>query len=99
MFAVKIKRKALRKLEKLSAKRKQYIKTVILILKTDPIPFKKVDICKLQGHDNTYRIRVGNLRIVYQVLWNEKTTLIHYIEPERKPTYNKGLGGYIVWQN
>jgi mRNA-degrading endonuclease RelE of RelBE toxin-antitoxin system len=41
MFAIKIKRKALRKIAKLSEKQKQNIKTVILILKTDPIPFKK----------------------------------------------------------
>ncbi|MEM0058698.1 MAG: type II toxin-antitoxin system RelE/ParE family toxin [Candidatus Bathyarchaeia archaeon] len=84
MFAVKIKRKALRKLEKLSAKQRQDIKTIIMILKSDPIPFKKVDVCKLQGYDNTYRIRAGNLRIVYQILWDEKTILIHYIGPREK---------------
>lgn len=79
MFAIKIKRKALRKLAKLTEKQKQNIKTVILILKTDPIPFKKTDVCKLHGYDNTYRIRIGGLRIVYQVLWDEKTILINYI--------------------
>ncbi|MEM3553822.1 MAG: type II toxin-antitoxin system RelE/ParE family toxin [Candidatus Bathyarchaeia archaeon] len=84
MFAIKIKRKALRKLEKLSEKQKQNIRTVILILKSDPIPFKKADVCKLQGYENTYRIRVGNLRIVYQILWDEKTILIHYIGPREK---------------
>ncbi|MEM1552627.1 MAG: type II toxin-antitoxin system RelE/ParE family toxin [Candidatus Bathyarchaeia archaeon] len=84
MFAIKIKRKAFRKLEKLSEKQKQNIRTVILILKSDPIPFKKADVCKLQGYENTYRIRVGNLRIVYQILWDEKTILIHYIRPREK---------------
>lgn len=84
MFAIKIKRKALRKLEKLSEKQKQNIRTVILILKSDPIPFKKADVCKLQGYENTYRIRVGNLRIVYQILWDEKTILIHYMGPREK---------------
>jgi mRNA interferase RelE/StbE len=68
MFAIKIKRKALRKLAKLTEKQKQNIKTVILTLKTDPIPFRKNDVCKLQGYENTYIIRMGNLRIVYQVL-------------------------------
>ncbi|MEM3700672.1 MAG: type II toxin-antitoxin system RelE/ParE family toxin [Candidatus Bathyarchaeia archaeon] len=84
MFAVKIKRKALRKLEKLNQKQKRNIETIILILKNDPIPFKKVDVCKLQGYESTYRIRIGNLRIVYQVFWNEKTILIHYIGPREK---------------
>jgi mRNA interferase RelE/StbE len=84
MFAIKIKRKALRKLEKLHQKQKRNIKAIILILKNDPIPFKKVDVCKLQGYESTYRIRMGNLRIVYQVFWNEKTILIHYIGPREK---------------
>jgi mRNA interferase RelE/StbE len=84
MFAIKIKRKALRKLAKLTEKQKQNIKTVILTLKTDPIPFRKTDVCKLQGYENTYRIRIGDLRIVYQVLWDEKTILIHYIGPRER---------------
>jgi mRNA interferase RelE/StbE len=77
MFEIKIKRKALKALAKIDRKQKQKIKSVILILKNDPIPFKKVDICKLKGYNNTYRIRIGNIRIVYEVLWNEKTILIH----------------------
>jgi mRNA interferase RelE/StbE len=84
MFTTKIKRKALRKLEKLDQKQKRNIETIILILKNDPIPFKKADVCKLRGYDSTYRIRTGNLRIVYQVFWNEKTILIHYIGPREK---------------
>ena len=79
MFAVNIKRKALRNLEKLHKKKKQRITTIILILKKDPIPFRKADVCKLRGYENTYRIRIGDLRIVYQVSWNERTILIHYI--------------------
>jgi len=78
MFEIKIKRKALRTLAKTDHKQKQKIKSVILILKNNPIPFKKADVCKLKGYDSTYRIRVGTTRIVYEVLWNEKTILIHY---------------------
>ena len=84
MFAIKIKRKALRTLAKTDRKQKQKIKSVILILKNDPIPFKKADVCKLKGCDNTYRIRIGNTRIVYEVLWDEKTILIHYVGRRKK---------------
>jgi mRNA-degrading endonuclease RelE of RelBE toxin-antitoxin system len=85
MFTVKIKRKALKKLEEANSKQKKDIKDVILILKNDPIPFKKTDISKLKGHDNTYRIRTtGNQRIVYEVLWREKTILIHYVGARKK---------------
>ena len=84
MFEIKIKRKALRALAKIDRKQKRKIKSVILILKNNPIPFKKADICKLKGCNNTYRIRIGTIRIVYEVLWNEKTILIHYVGRREK---------------
>jgi mRNA interferase RelE/StbE len=81
MFAVSIKRKALRSLEKLSKKQKQRIATIITVLRKDPIPFRKADVCKLKGYENTYRIRIGDLRIVYHVSWSERTILVNYIGP------------------
>lgn len=84
MFAVNIKRKALRNLEKLGTKQKQRIAAIILILKKDPIPFRKADVCRLQGYESIYRIRIGDVRIVYQVSWNERTILIHYIGPRER---------------
>ncbi|PIU58541.1 hypothetical protein COS86_08960 [Candidatus Bathyarchaeota archaeon CG07_land_8_20_14_0_80_47_9] len=84
MFAINIKRKTLKKLQKLTPQQKHNIETIILILKSDLIPFKKADVCKLRGYDSTYRIRTGNLRIIYEVSWNEKNILIHYIGPKEK---------------
>lgn len=84
MFTLKIKRKALRTLEKIVPDQKQKIKSVMLILKNDPLPFKKTDLSKLKGYDNSYRIRLGNARIVYEVMWKEKTILIHYAGPRKK---------------
>jgi len=68
MFNIEIKRKALRKLTKLDQKKKETIKEIISILKQDPIPFRKVDVSKLKGYNDIYRIRVGDNRIVYEVL-------------------------------
>ena len=79
MFTVKIKRKAAQNLAKIDQEQKRQLKEIILLLKSDPLPFKKTDICKLRGYDNTYRIRVGTIRIVYDVLWKQKTILIHYV--------------------
>jgi mRNA interferase RelE/StbE len=84
MFAVKIKRKALKNLAKIDQEQKRRLKETILLLKSDPLPFKKTDICKLKGYDNTYRIRIGNMRIVYDVLWKQKTILIHYVGTREK---------------
>jgi mRNA interferase RelE/StbE len=84
MFRVEAKRKALRALERLNRERKGRIKEVILTLKNDPIPFRKFDVVKLRGYENTYRIRVGDLRIVYEVSWDERRILIHFIGPRER---------------
>jgi len=75
MFQVKIKRRALRKLQKLNQKRRERIRKIVLILKTTPIPFRRADVNKLKGYDNIYRIRVGNLRIVYEVFWFDSSRI------------------------
>jgi mRNA interferase RelE/StbE len=84
MFNIEIKRKDLRKLTKLDQKKKETIKEIISILKQDPIPFRKADVSKLKGYNNIYRIRVGDNRIVYEVLWAQRTILIHYVGPREK---------------
>ena len=71
-------------LKRLSEERKNKIKEVITTLKSDPIPFRKFDVAKLKGYENTYSVRIGNLRIVYEVTGTEKE-LIHLIGQEKKP--------------
>ena len=90
MFTIEIKRKALRKLTKLDQKRKKAVKEIASILKIEPIPFKKADVSKLKGYDNVYRIRGGDLRIVYEVSWARRTITIHYIGPREK-AYGKTI--------
>jgi len=84
MFSIEIKRKALRKLTELDEKRKGKIEEVVTILKADPVPFRRVDICKLKGYDNMYRVRTGDLRIVYEVSWDRRAVVIHYVGPREK---------------
>ena len=84
MFNLRIKRQALRSLEKLDEKRKNRVKEALLNLKGDPLPLRKLDISKLKGYENIYRIRIGALRIVYEVLWTERTIVIQYIGAREK---------------
>ena len=70
-------------LKRLSEERKNKIKEVITTLKSDPIPFRKFNVAKLKGYKNIYRIRIGNLRIVYEVTGTEKE-LIHLIGAREK---------------
>ena len=37
------------------------------------------DVKKLVGIENTYRIRIGKLRIVYSIIWEDKVVLISRI--------------------
>jgi hypothetical protein len=61
MFTVEIKRRALRKLGSLDEKRKARLRKVVPALKEDPVPFRKMDICRLRDYENAYRARVGSL--------------------------------------
>jgi mRNA interferase RelE/StbE len=78
-FTIETKRKALRSIEGLDDKRKQRLREIVLVLKDDPVPFKREDVVKLKGYDSTYRIRIGELRLVYTVSWGERKILIHYL--------------------
>jgi mRNA interferase RelE/StbE len=56
----------------------------ILALQEDPFP---ADVKKLQGMENTYRIRSGDYRIVYEVLPKESLIVILHIR-HRKDIYD-----------
>ena len=59
---------------------REHLKKAIFILKTNPIPVRYLDIVKLKGEKNKYRIRKGKFRIVYEVVWEQKLILIHRID-------------------
>jgi len=84
MFKVESKKRTLKILKRLSGEKKNRIREVIATLKSEPLPFRNFDIVKLRGYENTYRIRIGGLRIVYEVNWDEKRILIHFIGPREK---------------
>ncbi|MDG6904403.1 MAG: type II toxin-antitoxin system RelE/ParE family toxin [Nitrososphaerota archaeon] len=80
-FEIEIKRRALREIEDLQENRKSEIRELLLLLKDDPVPFRKMDVVKLHGYENVYRIRIGGTRVVYTVSWTERKILISYIGP------------------
>jgi mRNA interferase RelE/StbE len=56
---------------------KARIKEVLLAIKSDPVPYKRFDVVKLRGYANVYRIRIGDIRIVYEVDWEERRIILH----------------------
>ncbi len=43
----------------------------------------RLNVKKLRGYENTYRIRVGSWRIIYKVDNNEKSIVIYDILPRK----------------
>ncbi len=59
---------------------------LIEILKINPYPWKEYDLKKIEGSEDTYRIRFGKYRVTYYVEKKHKT--IHILKFEfRKKVY------------
>jgi len=53
---------------------------LLLIFRENPVPAEYYDIRKLKGYKNTYRARIGDVRVIYEVLWNLKRVNVLLIE-------------------
>ncbi len=78
-FRVRLKRRALKALEELPSHYLSKVVEVLDELEENPLPYKRFDLRKLRGYDDTYRIRIGGIRIVYSVDWVSKTIVVHFI--------------------
>jgi mRNA interferase RelE/StbE len=73
MYRIRIKRPAEKYLNKISGKMYRSIRVKIEELKTDPVPG---DAVPLRGHTNTYRIRIGSIRIIYEIFRKELVIVV-----------------------
>ena len=95
MFEILAKRKVLKVLEEINKGRGKQFREVFLILKRSPIPFRELDVVELRDYENMYRIRVGDYRMVYEILWAERRIIIHYIAPREKACGRKKVGHVV----
>ena len=63
-YQIEWKKSALRELKRLDRKIVPRIISTVESLSTNPFPS---GVRKLQGADNTYRVRIGEYRIVYEI--------------------------------
>lgn len=82
-YALEIKKSALKELADLPSKVSLRISNAIDKLVDNPFP-KGVE--KLKGIENTYRIRIGDYRVVYRIAVREKTISVERIR-HRKEVY------------
>lgn len=73
-YEVRIARRALRSLAALERREQQRIRAALDLLAGNPRPPACV---AMQGEESVYRIRVGNYRIVYEVL--DSVLVVHVV--------------------
>jgi len=82
-FQIEWKNSALRELKRLDRKIIPRVISAVESLSTDPFPS---GVRKLQGSDNTYRVRVGQYRIVYEI-FQAKIVIVIIRVRHRKDAY------------
>ncbi len=76
MYKVIIHKKAKKFLKSRCNEEHKLISAKVVLLKENPFNHKELDIKKLKGIDNVFRLRIGKIRIVYQVFKDELLVLI-----------------------
>lgn len=87
MFQVIASQKARKAIKKLPEHYRRRIIELLLILRENPVPAEYYDIKKLKGYTDTYRARIGDVRIIYEIIWNLKAVHVLLIEP-RESAYS-----------
>ncbi|BAJ50440.1 conserved hypothetical protein [Candidatus Caldarchaeum subterraneum] len=80
LFQVIISNRARKSLKSLVKQHRRRVLELLLILRENPVPTDYFDVKKLKGLIYTYRVRIGDIRIIYEVSWNAKTIKILLIE-------------------
>lgn len=80
MFQVIISRRAAKSIKKLPEYYKQRIIEMLLIFRENPVPAEYYDIKKIKGQVDTYRARIGDIRVIYEISWDLKRIHVLLVE-------------------
>jgi mRNA-degrading endonuclease RelE of RelBE toxin-antitoxin system len=80
LFQVIISPRARKSVKKLPEHLKRRIIELLLIFRENPVPAEYHDIKKLKGYTDTYRARIGDVRVIYEISWNLKKVQVLLIE-------------------
>lgn len=84
MFQVITSQRARKSIKKLPDHYKRRITELLLIFRENPVPAEYYDIKKLRGYIHTYRARIGDVRVIYEILWDLKRVHVLLIERREK---------------
>ena len=82
MFEVITSSRARKSAKKLPENYRRRIVEFLLILRENPVPAEYYDVKKLKGYIDTYRARIGDLRVIYEILWDLKR--VHVLVVKRR---------------
>ena len=87
MFEVTVALRARKALKRLPEHYRRRLIELLLILRENPVPAEYYDIKKLKGYTDTYRARIGDVRVIYEISWNQRAINVLWIEP-RESAYS-----------
>lgn len=80
MFQVITSQRARKSIKKLPEHYKRRIIELLLIFRENPVPAEYYDVKKLKGYTDAYRARIGDVRVIYEILWDLKKVHVLLIE-------------------
>lgn len=87
MYRVVLTKRASKGLEKAPEHIRKRFVEAIDVLRQSFAPIKLFDVKKLKGYTDTYRIRVGDWRMIYELRRKEATIVILEIGPRGRIDY------------
>lgn len=84
MFQITASNRATRSAKGLPPHIKTQITELLLVLRENPTPAEYYDVKKLKGEKDTFRVRLGDIRVVYDIDWHEKIIKILVIDHRGK---------------
>ena len=80
MFTVDVTRKAEKSALKMPMHYRIRIQELIKAMADDPVPAEQYDTIQLENRDHEYRVRIGDIRILYRVFWDLFKVEVYRIE-------------------
>ena len=76
MYTIKIHKKATKFLGTRNSSEKRLIKQKLNLLAEDPFTHSQLDIKMMKGMENVFRLRIGKIRLIYQILIDKLLILV-----------------------
>jgi len=81
LFQVIVSQKARKAIKKLPEHYKRRIVDLLMIFRENFVPAEYYDIKKLKGYTDTYRARIGDMRVIHEIIWDLKRVNMLLIKP------------------